>query len=203
MENIIKQNFFTSDTHYGHVNLCSGESVWVDKLSQCRQFDSVKDMNDAIVNNINDVVGENDILWHLGDFSLGKKENVNIFRERINCKNINLILGNHDQRISKDKELQKLFNSVSVGYGWPMFKDTKIQGTRLMMLHFPMMVWDNHKNGTIHLHGHCHGSLSDKSLTKRKIIDVGIDAHPNFRPFSLDEIIKIADQRTIDKVDHH
>jgi calcineurin-like phosphoesterase family protein len=52
-------NFFTSDTHYGHANIIKYSS---------RPFSSVEEMNDALVKKINDKVGVDDCLWHLGDF---------------------------------------------------------------------------------------------------------------------------------------
>jgi hypothetical protein len=34
-------------------------------------------------------------------------------------------------------------------------------------------------------------------------MDVGIDCHPQHRPFSLEEVQEILSQRTYDYVDHH
>ena len=64
------KTFFTSDTHYGHTNICRGESRWEGKRG-CRDFDSVPEMNEAIVEGINSSVGQHDILYHLGDWSFG------------------------------------------------------------------------------------------------------------------------------------
>lgn len=33
--------FITSDTHYGHANICRGVSTWDDK-TKCRDFDTVE-----------------------------------------------------------------------------------------------------------------------------------------------------------------
>ena len=80
--------FFTSDTHYNHSNICSATTKWVPVNRNTRQFDSLEAMNDALVNNINEVVGENDILIHLGDWSFGGFDSIAKFRNRINCKTI-------------------------------------------------------------------------------------------------------------------
>ena len=63
--------FFTSDTHYSHANICSATTSWVGAENLTRKFKSLNQMNDALVNNINTVVGENDVLIHLGDWSFG------------------------------------------------------------------------------------------------------------------------------------
>ena len=40
--------WFTSDTHYSHKNICRGVSNWD---SGYRDFDSLDEMNDAIIKN--------------------------------------------------------------------------------------------------------------------------------------------------------
>ena len=105
--------WFTSDTHYKHSNICRGTSNWPAD-SKTRDFDTLDKMNDMIVNNINHLVGEDDILFHLGDWSFGGFENIQEFRNRLICKNIHLILGNHDHHIERDKGgVKSLFASVN------------------------------------------------------------------------------------------
>ena len=49
---------------------------------------------------------ENDILYHLGDWSFGGLNQIWEFRKRLNCKKIHLILGNHDHHIENNKYIQ-------------------------------------------------------------------------------------------------
>jgi calcineurin-like phosphoesterase family protein len=68
--------WFTSDTHYNHTNICRGVTNWRTPNGdipekQTRPFETIDRMNDTIVNNINSVVGQDDILIHLGDWSFG------------------------------------------------------------------------------------------------------------------------------------
>src|SRR6056300_973067 len=90
-----QQVFFTSDTHYHHANICSATSKWERANDYTRQFPSLDAMNDGLVNGINQTVGENDILVHLGDWSFGGFDKIREFRERLNVRNIILFLGNH------------------------------------------------------------------------------------------------------------
>jgi calcineurin-like phosphoesterase family protein len=196
--------------HYGHKNICRGVTCWTEidektgleipAIKSTRDFPTLESMNEALVENINKYVKPHDILWHLGDWSFGE-DNVELFRKSLNVKTIHLILGNHDATIAKSQKLQSLFNSVELGYGWP--KGKKIGGRQYVFSHFPFLVWDNHMYGAIHLHGHSHGSNKDPNYYSRKVMDVGVDCHPEFRPFHLDEIIKIMDGRETSKVDHH
>lgn len=53
--------FFTADTHFGH-----GGALGLFK----RPFASVGAMDEALVTGWNEVVGEADEVWHLGDFAV-------------------------------------------------------------------------------------------------------------------------------------
>ena len=94
--------WFTSDSHFMHKNLCLGVSEWDDKHLSARKFDTLEEMNELIVSNINKYVKEDDILYHLGDWSFGGIENIWNFRKQIKCKNIYF---NHDHHIKKNKLL--------------------------------------------------------------------------------------------------
>jgi calcineurin-like phosphoesterase family protein len=194
-----------SDTHFGHKNICRGVTAWrlpdgSIPISQTRDFDSISEMNEMIVNNINSVVGQDDVLIHLGDWSFGGFENIKIFRDRIVCKEIHLILGNHDEHIEKNRDgVQELFTSVN-HYTKLMYKFET-----LVLMHYPIDSWDGLNKGHIHLHGHCH-LPQQKVFGKGRRMDVGIDGNMFFMPYELDNVIKIVKMREIRSNmdgDHH
>ena len=194
-----------SDTHFGHKNICRGVTAWrlpdgSVPISQTRDFDSIGEMNEMIVNNINSVVGQDDVLIHLGDWSFGGFENIKIFRDRIVCKEIHLILGNHDEHIEKNRDgIQELFTSVN-HYTKLMYKFET-----LVLMHYPIDSWDGLNKGHIHLHGHCH-LPQQKVFGKGRRMDVGIDGNMFFMPYELDNVIKIVKMREIRSNmdgDHH
>ena len=194
-----------SDTHFGHKNICRGVTEWrlpdgSVPIAQTRDFDNIGEMNDAIVHGINSVVGQDDVLIHLGDWSFGGFENVKIFRDRIVCQEIHLILGNHDHHIENNRgDCQELFTSVN-HYSKLMYKlDT------LVLMHYPIDSWDGLNKGHIHLHGHVH-LPTGKIFGKGRRMDVGIDGSLFFAPYSLDNVIKIVKLREIKSNmddDHH
>jgi calcineurin-like phosphoesterase family protein len=199
--------FFTSDTHYNHQNICEGVSRWP-KGRGTRKFKTLNEMNDRIVYEINAMVGEDDILVHLGDWSFGGFESIEEFRNRINCKNIYLFLGNHDHHIKNNKDgIQLLFKQVerldTLELRVPQGKETKKY--TFECCHFPIASWDGLSKGYVHLHGHVHlpGHLK---VNKGRAMDVGVDGN-NFRPYSLNDILKIMDGRHISHLslpkDHH
>jgi calcineurin-like phosphoesterase family protein len=207
--------WFTSDTHYGHTNICRGVSNWKDfngnvPIKQTRDFKTLYHMNDAIVESINNVVGENDILFHLGDWSFGGFENIAEFRNRIVCKNIHLILGNHDHHIENNRDdIQDLFSSVNqyLRLQVSVYPGTVLHTGKvdLVLMHYPIASWHNMNDNVIHLHGHVH-LPPNKKLAQGKAMDVGVDGN-GLIPYSLNEITRIMDKQPITKLslpqDHH
>jgi len=204
----VRDTFFTSDTHFHHKNIVRGTSEW-DKLEpgsshqSLRDFDSLEEHDEALIKSINGMVKEKDVLYHLGDWSFGGHEQIKLFRERINCKEIHLIFGNHDQHIEKlGSPYRDLFTSVQY-YKEISFKiDSQISGrygkTKMILSHFSHRVWNQSHHGTIHLYGHSHGSLPGIG----KSMDVGVDTNSLY-PYHLDEIISEMKGRDIVLVDHH
>ena len=203
--------WFCSDTHYNHSNICKSTTKWVDADDVTRDFKSLDHMNDTIVNNINSVVGEDDILFHLGDFSFGGFESIEEFRNRIICKNIHLVLGNHDHHIERNKNnIQRLFTSVNhyvnLDVRRPnLYKKAEMDKYKIILMHFPIASWDGMKDGAIHLHGHVH-LPNHLRVADGKAMDVGVDG--NFlEPISLDNVLTILRYQPIKKLqlpsDHH
>ena len=197
--------FITSDTHFSHKNICRGVTSWSlpdgsVPTDQTRDFKTIEQMNESIVSGINSVVGQDDILIHLGDWSFGGFENVKIFRDRIICKEIHLILGNHDTHIENNRDnVQELFTSVN-HYTKLMYKLKTF-----VLFHYPVMSWDGLNKEHIHLHGHVHLPTSLR-FGKGKKMDVGIDGHPTFGVYDMDEIIRMMEKRDIVSdmlFDHH
>jgi calcineurin-like phosphoesterase family protein len=197
--------FITSDTHYSHKNICRGTTDW--KLpdgsvpkEQTRDFDTIEEMNISIVNNINMVVGEDDVLIHLGDWSFGGFKYIQMFRDQIKCKEIHLILGNHDHHVENNKEgCQELFASVS------HYNKLEYKYKTFVLSHYPISSWDGLNKGHIHLHGHVH-LPTELRFGKGRKMDVGMDGHPKFGVYDMDEIIKIMSGREIMSdmlFDHH
>lgn len=186
--------YFTSDLHYAHKNLCKGVSKWANKKS-CRDFKSLSEMNDTIVKSINDTVDSNDILYCLGDWSFGGVETISKFRALINCKDVRLILGNHDDRIRENDNLQKIFTHVK------NYDMITINKQCLILSHFPLEYWRDAENGSYMLYGHLHGlkAKSDANLGIKRL-DVGWDVFK--KPISIIEIQEILNSRPINLAHH-
>lgn len=218
MENI----FFTSDTHYGHKNIVKGCTSWEGGLQRCRDFNTLEEHNQTLVDTFNGMIKENDTLYHLGDWSFGGHENIKKFREQLNCKNIHLIFGNHDQHIEPiDSPYRKLFSSCNYYKELSLRINSQVSGkygkTNIILSHYAMRVWNKSHHGSIMLYGHSHGTLDklqpeftsptwigDQYFIKNyKTMDVGVDTN-NLYPYHLDEILDIMkNKEVLLGVDHH
>lgn len=188
-------NYFTADTHFGHKNIVGPEiSVW---SSGYRNFSTVRAMDEHIVNELNTVVGEDDTLYFLGDLTFKGGQTIRQIRERINCKTIHFILGNHD----KERQIREsgCFTSVQD------VLRTTLEGHEFFMSHYAHRVWPNYHRKSIHLFGHSHSSLEGTEWGLS--MDVGIDnyyrLYGHYRPFSLEEILYIMSTRELQKFDKH
>ncbi len=170
--------FVTADTHFGHA-----EAIEIFK----RPCATVDAMDDALIANINAVVGPKDILLHLGDFtgprewSSSECKRVEALRDRIDCKRIALVRGNHDP--VNEKRFDALFESVD-----DVISARGIGGIdeRVVLFHYPIEQWQGRPNGAFHLHGHVHGFGS--VLARRA--DIGVDASATaMRPLALVDLV--------------
>lgn len=186
--------WFTSDTHYAHNNICRGVTNWITNpdYDQCmtRDFENLEQMNSAMVNGINSVVDKNDWLVHLGDWSFGGFEKIQEFRDQINCKNIVLLLGNHDHHIQKDKDkIRKIFTHVSYYEELRITQDKK-SINQFVLCHYPIISWNGQHKGVKMLHGHQH-LKGESRFTQNDRMDVGICGNPEFRPYHIEEVLDL------------
>ncbi len=183
--------YFSSDFHFGHFNI----------MKYCnRPFSSVQEMDETIINNLNEIILPNDTLFCLGDFSMKNPNGVQSYRDRINCKNIVLIRGNHDPKSNNRPHpaLYKAFNGV-----WDMLqikRDYNGQPQDIVMCHYAMRTWNKSHYGSISLYGHSHGTLfDDPNLLS---MDVGVDCH-NFKPITLDQIMEHIKKKRFRPINDH
>jgi calcineurin-like phosphoesterase family protein len=159
--------WFTADFHFGHANI----------IRYCgRPFETVTEMDTAILDRLNSSVAEGDTLYFLGDFCRGSGKEALAYRKRVRCKNIFFVEGNHDGGTRK----------ISTEFGWwKQLAEVKTHDQVIVLCHYAMRVWHHLFRGSWHLYGHSHGRLPDDPAALS--MDVGVDTH-EFRPWNFDEI---------------
>jgi calcineurin-like phosphoesterase family protein len=170
--NNMSEIFFTSDLHFFHNKI-------LEYCPHSRPFDSVDEMNDAIITNWNNIVSPNDKTYILGDVSFGNSTKTVEMLNSLNGEK-HLIIGNHDSSYLRVDNFIKCFESVQ------NYLEIKYNKQFICMFHYPIDMWNRKHYGSLHLHGHLH-STNDE-LTERKM-DVGVDSN-NLIPYHLNEVIE-------------
>lgn len=176
--------WFTSDLHFWHKNICK----------YCnRPFETIEEMNQALVNNWNSVVKEDDTVFVLGDMGFCGYDKLEPLMSQLNGKKY-LIQGNHDS----DKIVFRLYEANIIEDYYKMIEvtiigDDECPDQRLTLCHFPMIDWPNKERGAWMVHGHQH-QLPETPSCSVMHWDVGVDKN-ELKPVSFEQLkIKITQQ---------
>jgi calcineurin-like phosphoesterase family protein len=153
-------------------------------------------MNRALIGRWNEVVGDDDVVWVLGDFALGRIAETLPLAGSLRGRKV-LLAGNHDRcwhghrrRVEEwtDRYLEAGFDDIVQGSS-----AMELGGTTVRLCHFPYR-GDSHGQdrfldhrpadlGDWLLHGHVH----ERWAQHDRMINVGVDAH-HYRPISETEV---------------
>lgn len=188
---------FTSDWHIGHEAILNFSN---------RPFQSIDEMERALIVRYNNTVPKNGICYFLGDMGWGDKKRLSNVIKQLHGTKV-LILGNHDRGMTAMYE---------VGFDVILYSGKLLIGNHTVtMSHCPLLgvkredtsemrgaregeAWHGENRhgykfslkdeGQFHLHGHIHSPNAGRS---QKILDrqydVGVDAN-NYTPVSLKTI---------------
>lgn len=169
--------FVSADHHFGDKGVSD----------HChRPFNTVEEMDEALVAAHNAVVSDRDDMYFLGDFAF---TNPSPWLARLKGRTHHLILGNHDYtRLAAIRKAA--FTSIQdVLY-------LRWEGKRFFFSHYAHRTWRNSIHGAYHCFGHSHGNLEMWGRSG----DVGVDANhfPRvvpFAPIPLETIIETLESR--------
>ena len=174
--------FYISDLHFGHKNIISYDN---------RQFFTVAEMDQALIENWNSVVKKDDIVYVLGDVSWYNREEQKKIVKQLNGQKV-LILGNHDTYGAYDDGFIAHYD----------YLETNDNGRKVVLSHYPIVSYNGMYRGWYHLYGHVHNTTDDnmvKSYFKQwedyylkpcYAVNVGcMKPWMNYTPRTLDEII--------------
>jgi len=162
-------------------------------------------MNDHLMDRINTLVGPGDILFHLGDLCFRDKTRPEISHmdccreilDKIRCKNIRFIVGNHDPITKSGQPKQEFADMVSSCrtmdiFKFPIGETMSSKRVRVFLCHYAMLTYPSYGN-MYHMFGHSHGGLDHPHL---RALDVGVDCW-NYEPITFHQVIERVKQREI------
>lgn len=177
--------FFTSDLHFGHENI----------IKYCnRPFDNVENMNKTLIDNWNETVPEDGIVFDLGDFALGGSSVWEDCAPKLRFSEHHLILGNHDLKNFRTG-YSIFFSTVS------MQQVILVDGVTIFLNHYPYLCFGGsykEDKSVWNLFGHVHTTRNgvkgkDAMRIEKNLFpvqyDVGVDFN-YFKPVSFIELQK-------------
>ena len=137
------KTFFISDLHFGHKNVLAFDH---------REFSSIEEHDEALIRNWNNAVGIDDDVWVLGDISWRSPMKTVEILKRLNGTK-HLCIGNHDHTLLRDKDVSSCFAEIVP------YREIEIDGTGVVLCHYPIPCFNKHYYGWVHLYGHVHNSM--------------------------------------------
>lgn len=148
--------YFTADQHFDHENIIKYVK---------RPFVSAQEMNEYIINAWNSRAVPGDTIHTLGDFTLANGDRAADLFSRL-IGNIVVTPGGHDQRWIKDvvkhgiaiRSLDGAPVQITEAMWYTRIRDLN-PNADTTLCHYPMLSWEKSHYGSIHLHGHTHGTI--------------------------------------------
>lgn len=156
--------FLVADTHFGHLG---STKFLCDDGSKMRPWDSVEEMDEALVDNWNKVVGRKDRVYHLGDVAINRRALPIL--NRLNGRLV-LIKGNHD--IFKLSDYTPYFDDIRAYHVLDKF----------ILSHIPI-----HAESKARFRGNIHGHLHQRKMADPWYRCVSVE-QTGFAPIAFDEV---------------
>ncbi len=170
------QTFFTADTHFD-------DEFAIQYFN--RPFHSMDEMNAVMVERWNKVVTDDDVVYHVGDFTPKDFSHFLSWANQLHG-NLKILPGNVDRLWLKDfvpsEKIQVLAPLLALQFPELAMAE---RAQVIVLCHYSMQVWELSNHGSWHLFGHTHGKL--KGLGKS--FDVGVDC-TDFVPLSLEQLVE-------------
>ncbi len=154
------RNLYIADWHYGHKNVLALDN---------RPFKTVKEMNEALVNNWNVEVKPEDTVYALGDMFLCKPKEAAEVLKQLNGRKV-LVKGNHDRVGNSD--FDKCFDRIAD------YLEIDDEGRKVVLSHYPIPCFKNHFRGWYHLYGHVHGTFEHNMMLHDRFLTEELYGHP-------------------------
>lgn len=166
--------WLTSDWHFNH----DKEFIWKE-----RGFNSVQEMNEAIIERHNSKVEDEDDVYVCGDLVMGDLEAGEKCLQRLKGK-LHIILGNHDTT-NRIKMYEKYAEEIC--YALPL----KYKKKSLLLSHYQTLTAnmdDTPGHCTYNIHGHTHQKQNNTEQYKF-MYHIGVDSHDCY-PVHIDDVIE-------------
>ena len=154
-------NYYIADLHFGHKGIIKRSN---------RPFETVEEMDKALIENWNSTVTDDDDVYILGDVAWKSPETVKILWSLRGRKH--LVIGNHDIKLLESPRFRKCFVEIHT------IIEITDNGERIVLCHYPMAEWNGYHRGYWHFHGHIHNNKNEANEIMSRLprcVNVGAD----------------------------
>lgn len=175
--------YYIGDLHLMHENCLKFDN---------RPFETVEEMNEAIITNWNSKVTKRDTVFVVGDVCMKVTPEVLQTLRQLNGTKY-LAIGNHDAKLVK--ELSKLDPSVRNIYFSQMKESYFIKDGEynVFISHFPHASWNRLEHGSVHVYAHIHANYMNPigafMLSHLRAANAGCMLH-HYTPVTLQEMFE-------------
>ena len=145
-------NYYISDMHFFHKNVTKEGNNFDN-----RPFESLSEMHQYMKEKWNSKITNGDTVYILGDIAMrGTNEELIALVAQLKGKKF-LIKGNHDD--VSDMRYKNIFQEIC---DYKEITDyVNNDAYKLVLSHYPILMWNGQHRGTIHLYGHTHNTYED------------------------------------------
>ncbi len=146
-------NYYISDMHFFHKNVTKEGNNFDN-----RPFNSLAEMHKYMKEKWNSKITNGDTVYILGDIAMrGTNEELIALVAQLKGRKV-LIKGNHDD--VSDMRYKNVFEEI---YDYKEITDYVDQDAyKLVLSHYPILMWNGQHRGTIHLYGHTHNTYENE-----------------------------------------
>lgn len=146
-------NYYISDMHFFHKNVTKEGNNFDN-----RSFNSLAEMHQYMKEKWNSKITNGDTVYILGDIAMrGTNEELIALVAQLKGRKV-LIKGNHDD--VSDMRYKNIFEEI---YDYKEITDYVNQDAyKLVLSHYPILMWNGQHRGTIHLYGHTHNTYENE-----------------------------------------
>lgn len=147
-------NYYISDLHF----FCKSQIDNGGKNYDGRPFKSLEEMHESILKRWNEKITNGDTVYILGDIGMrGRNDLLIALVARLKGRKI-LIQGNHDDL--SDYRFKQLFSEI---YDYKEISESFAgKSYKLVLSHYPILMWNGQHKGSILLYGHTHVTREDE-----------------------------------------
>lgn len=145
--------YYISDMHFFHKNVTKEGNNFDN-----RPFNSLAEMHQYMKKKWNSKITNGDTVYILGDIAMrGTNEELIALVAQLKGRKV-LIKGNHDD--VSDMRYKNIFEEI---YDYKEITDYVDQDAyKLVLSHYPILMWNGQHRGTIHLYGHTHNTYENE-----------------------------------------